>query len=114
MKEKIKTLLNIQDDAQDAVLDILIEDVESHLLGLLKKVNKTIIEVPSELEYIVRNITIRQYNRIGSEGFKSESVEGHTINFYELKDEFDPYLTIIEDYEEDDDTSYDRGKVLFI
>lgn len=115
MKEKIKTLLDIQDNEQDPVLDILIEDVESHLLGLLKKVNKSITKVPAELEYIIRKITIRQYNRIGSEGMKSESVEGHKIDFYDLKDEFVPYQDIIDDYADaPEDNPSKRGKAMFI
>lgn len=108
MKDKIKTLLNIQDDAQDAVLDILIDNVTSHLKALLGK------EVPIGLEFIIVEIVIRRFNRIGSEGMKSESVEGHNITFYDLKDEFVPYLDIINSNKDGDDTSNGRGKVLFI
>lgn len=107
MKLKIKTLLNIQDDAQDAVLDILIDNVTSHLKALLGK------EIPAGLEFIIVEIVIRRFNRIGSEGMKSESVEGHNITFYDLKDEFVPYLDIINS-NKDDDTSSGRGKVMFI
>ena len=113
IKENVKVVLDIQDDTQDAVLDILIRNVESHLKGLLRKVNKSITAIPPELEYIVEEIVIRRYNRIGSEGMKSESVEGHNITFYDLKDEFVPYTDIIDDYKEDDSSSK-RGKVLFI
>lgn len=112
IKENVKIVLDVQDGAQDAVLDILIRNVSSHLMGLLRKVNKSIKALPEELEYIIEEIVIRRYNRIGSEGMKSESVEGHNITFYDLKDEFVPYWDIIDDYKEDD-TSSKRGKVLF-
>lgn len=107
--ENIKTVLGTEDSLQDPVLSILISNVTSHLKGLLKK------EVPKELNYIIEEITIRRYNRIGTEGMKSESVEGHKVDFYDLKDEFVPYLDVIDDYKEnDDDLDRKRGKVMFI
>lgn len=106
--ENIKTVLGLEDGLQDNVLKILITNVTSHLKGLLKK------EVPKELNYIIEEITIRRYNRIGTEGMKSELVEGHRVDFYDLKDEFVPYFDVIDDYREDDDTSSKRGRVMFI
>src|SRR5690625_3458566 len=90
MKSRIKTLLGIEDSKQDAVLEILIENVTSHLESLLGD------DVPQHLNYIVEEITVRRFNRIGSEGMRTEQVEGHRIEFYALDKEFDPYLTIIE------------------
>lgn len=113
IKVNVKTVLGIQDSLQDDVLDVLISNVSSHLLGLLKKVNKDISVIPSEINYIVEEITIRRYNRIGTEGAKSESVEGHTISFYDLKDEFVPYQDIIDDYKDGSEDSAKRGKVTF-
>lgn len=115
MIERIKKILDIQDNRQDDVLDILISNVSAHLKGRLKRINKTITEIPDELNYIIEEIVIRRYNRIGSEGMKSESVEGHKIDFYDLKDEFVPYQEIIDDYADvAEDNSSKRGRVLFI
>src|SRR5690625_6997343 len=108
MRENIKKVIGVEDDMQDDVLDILMSNVQSHLLGLFKKVDKEIVGIPSEAEYIIFEITVRRYNRIGSEGLKSELVEGHRIDFYDLKDEFDPYLDIIEGYKKDEDHRGDR------
>lgn len=113
IKKNIKTVLNIQDTLQDAVLDVLIKNVRSLLLGKLRKVNKSIKTIPDELEYIIEEITLRRFNRIGSEGMKSESVEGHKIDFYDLDKELDPYMDIIEDYTDEEETSTKRGKVMF-
>ncbi len=113
IKKRIKTLLDIKDDLQDSVLDIIVENVTSHLLGKLKRVDKSIKEVPKELDYIIEEIAIRRYNRIGTEGMKSESVEGHKVDFYELDKDFTPYEEIIIDYE-DEPTEPKRGKVMFI
>src|SRR5690625_6378450 len=107
MLERKKKIVSIEDDIQDDVLDILIDNVESLLRALLVK------DVPSHLEFIVIEITARRFNRLGSEGMQSESVEGHSVTFYDLEKEFTPYLTIIES-ERDDDGVARRGKVMFI
>ena len=114
MKERIKTLLGIEDSLQDDVLDILISNVTSHLLGKLKRVNREIIEVPDELNYIIEEIAIRRYNRIGTEGMKSESVEGHRVDYYELDEEFTPYDDIIDGYKDEDNSQPKRGRVIWI
>lgn len=106
--ENIKIVLDIEDSLQDGVLGILISNVTSHLKGLLGK------EVPTDLNYIIEEITIRRYNRVGTEGMKSESVEGHRIDFYDLKDEFVPYLDVIDDHRDDPTDEPKRGRVMFI
>ncbi|MBN6890077.1 gp6-like head-tail connector protein [Cytobacillus horneckiae] len=107
MLEKIKVLLGIKDDLQDEVLDILIDNVSSHLKALIGK------DLPEELSFIVQEIVIRRFNRIGTEGMKSEAVEGHTVTFYDLKDEFVPYEDIINSYRVNPEEPK-RGKVMFI
>ncbi|MEK4924115.1 phage head-tail connector protein [Cytobacillus sp. FSL R5-0569] len=106
MLNNIKILLGIKDNLQDDVLDVLIKNVQSHLTVLLGK------QIPEELSFIVQEIVIRRFNRIGTEGMKSESVEGHSIAFYDLKDEFVPYADIIDSYKETVDEPK-RGRVMF-
>ncbi|MGF7014246.1 hypothetical protein HNR27_001597 [Ornithinibacillus bavariensis] len=114
MIERIKTLLGIEDSLQDKPLNIIIENVTSHLLGKLRKINKSITEVPADLNYVIEEISIRRYNRIGTEGAKAESVEGHRIEFYDLDKDFAPYQEIIDDYKDDSEDKPKRGKVMFI
>lgn len=107
MLSRIKTMLGIKDNLQDEVLNVLISNVSSHLKALLGK------EIPSHLEYIVEEITVRRFNRLGTEGMQSESVEGHSVTFYDLSKEFTPYESIIDSEKEDDGVSR-RGRVFFI
>lgn len=107
MLSRIKVILGIEDNLQDEVLDILMSNVRSHLKGLLGK------EVPEHLEFIVEEITVRRFNRLGTEGMKTESVEGHSVTFYELTDEFVPYQSIIE-ANKDDSGNSQRGRVMFL
>lgn len=113
MLNRIKTLLGITDNVQDELLQILIDNVQSHLRGRLKRVNPELVEIPEELAYITEEIVIRRYNRIGSEGMKSDSAEGHTVTYYDLKDEFVPYQDIIDGYKVEE-TTVKRGRVMFI
>lgn len=108
MIKQIKTLLGIKDDLQDDVLEIIVANVRSHLRVLLGK------DVPQHLNFIVLEISVRRFNRLGTEGMKSESVEGHKIDFYDLKDEFAPYMDIINAEKGGNDDKGSRGKVLFI
>ena len=62
---------------------------------LLHRIKDT--EIPLELEYIVDEATIRRFNRIGSEGMKSESVEGHSVTYID-EDELAPYESVIVAY----------------
>src|SRR5699024_7042569 len=72
-------------------------------------------EIPIELEYIVDEATIRRFNRIGSEGMKSESVEGHSVT-YDMGDVLDPYESAINDYLEGlkPDDGRKKGVVYFL
>ena len=106
IKEKVKTLIGIEDDKQDAQIEVIIENINSHLLYLLDK-----DDVPDRLQYIVVEIAVRRYNRLGSEGMQSDSVEGHSVTFYDLEKDFEPYQEVIE--KETGRTGVGRGKVMF-
>ena len=80
---------------------------------LLHRIKET--EIPLELEYIVEEATIRRFNRIGSEGMKSESVEGHSVSYLD-GDELAPYESAIAAYLEaqEPDDKRKPGVVYFL
>lgn len=80
---------------------------------LLHRIKET--EIPLELEYIVEEATIRRFNRIGSEGMKSESVEGHSVTYLD-EDELAPYESAIVAYLETQEPEPPRktGVVYFL
>ena len=80
---------------------------------LLHRIKNT--EIPAELEYIVDEATIRRFNRIGSEGMKSESVEGHSITFEDGDDPLLVYESAIVAYlEEQKPEVRKQGVVYFL
>lgn len=109
MLEKVKVLLGIQDPEQDQVLEQIISNVSSHLTVLLGKT------VPENLHFVVIEISVMRFNRLGSEGMKSELTEGHRADFFEPAQEFRPYLSIIEQEKaKDNPVTPARGRVMFI
>lgn len=108
MLERIKVLLGITDDLQDELLKEIIHNVEGHLTFLLGK------DVPLNLQFIVVEISVMRFNRLGAEGMKSKLVEGHRTDYHEPKDDFQPYLSIIEGERKEDVEPPGRGKVMFI
>ena len=63
----------------DNQLTDIIEDVEARLCLKLGGVET----VPDQLRYVVTGVTVKIYNRIGSEGAASHSVSGETISWSE-------------------------------
>ena len=74
------------------VVELIYQRMEERLL---ERLGTQII--PRQLEWIVEEATIERFNRIGSEGMKSESVEGHSVT-YDMGDVLDPYESAIQDY----------------
>ena len=74
--DNVKTLTNITDTTQDAKLDLVLQSVENTILDFLG-----LAEIPENLTYIVVEMAIERFNRIGSEGFDTETVEGVAVTY---------------------------------
>ena len=90
--KKVKTHIGLTDDLQDEQLKTIIENVEAELLSRIPKQPDD--NIPSELDFIVIEVSSKRYNRIGAEGMTSESVDGRS-NSFEAND-FDAYDKIID------------------
>lgn len=110
MLETIKRLLEINDNVIDDKLNHIVELVSSRLKNLLGGVK----EVPESLNYIVIEVSIVRFNRIGSEGTSSHSINGESIAWGD--DDFAPFKNDIRDYLEalPDASSSGKGKVRFL
>ena len=90
VKRRIDPTEDIWNDIDEQVRDI-IGDVEDQLrvrLGFPPS-------VPESLGYIVTAVAVKQYNRIGSEGTASHTVEGETMTWDD-----DPFAEYRDDIEE--------------
>ena len=95
------------------IVETIYENIEQRLLDRLSVAK--IEFIPAQLEYIVDEATILRFNRVGSEGMKSESVEGHSVT-YDMSDVLDSYESAINDYLEGlkPDDGRKKGVVYFL
>ena len=82
---RIKTLLGIPDN--DELIYEITELTKSKNLNYINEV-----ELPLELEFVLVELTIQRYNRIGSEGIASESVDGKSVSYEDMFENYKPYL----------------------
>lgn len=92
------------DNSSDDLLNLLVEQAKSQMLLHIKRVmranevdvTKAEVDIPTELNWILTEVVVRRFNRLGSEGMQKEQVEGHSITFQ--NDDFSDYIEIIEDF----------------
>lgn len=107
MLENLKMLLGLEnDESKDDLLNLLIKLVTARLSLLLGG-----IEPPEEMEHIIIDVAIARFNKIGSEGLSSHSVEGESLSFAE--NDFAPFMSEIQAFL-DGQKENTRGKVRFI
>ena len=85
---RVKTLLSITDN--DELIYEIVEITKSKILNYINKE-----ELPKELEFILVEMAISRFNKIGSEGFSSESTDGKSISY---EDDFENYKQYLDDY----------------
>lgn len=88
VKNRIKLMLGITDD--DELLNEIIALTESKILFEIKEAS-----IPKELDFVLIELCVTRYNRIGSEGLKSESVDGRVQSY---EDDIAKYRDIFNEY----------------
>ena len=106
MLEEIKIILGIADNALDSQLNIIITNATARLKMLLGG-----IDVPESLNYVVTEVSVKRFNRIGSEGVTSHTVEGESMSFSD--DDFAEFAGDIQAYL-DSVAAAKKGKVRFL
>ena len=66
-------------------------------------------KIPRQLEYIVTEVSISRFNKIGSEGTSSHTVEGESMAFND--DDFNIYLNDIKEFQKQHEK---KGRVMFL
>ena len=85
---RIKTLLGITDN--DELIYEIVEITKSKILNYINQE-----ELPKELEFVLIELSVSRFNKIGSEGFSSESTDGKSISY---EDDFEMYKQYLDDY----------------
>ena len=85
---RIKTLLNIE--GNENLIHEIVNITESKILNYINA-----SEMPKELEFVLIELSVQRFNRIGSEGTASEVVDGKSIHY---DDDFTGYKHYLDDY----------------
>lgn len=90
--ETVKILTGVDNEQITTIYSMyekrLYRRLEQSLLG--------VEEIPSELEYVLTECAIARFNRIGSEGMQSESMDGHTAHY--IDKDISDYEHVIQAY----------------
>ena len=109
MLENVKRLLGIPEDEndQDDLLNWIVESASARLKNLLGG-----LEVPDSMSHIIVEASVIRFNRIGSEGLSSHTVEGESLTFND--NDFSGFMDEINSYLDQQDKNLKRGGFKFL
>ncbi|MBA4699227.1 MAG: phage head-tail connector protein [Ruminococcus sp.] len=110
MLRDLKQMLGFDPDEEDQNLDAKLNWILSSVKGRLK-LKLGGIEPPEEMNHIITEVSIIRYNRIGSEGMESHTVEGESQGY--IGNDFDGFEDEIQAFL-DTQRETKRGKVRFL
>ena len=90
----VARMLGLSNVDDSTVINVIEDCVDVATSRLLVRIGAEV--VPEQLGYIVREVAVRRYNRIGSEGVSSHTVEGESMSWNE--DDFEPFEADINAY----------------
>lgn len=112
-----KLLLDVDDETFEILkpaISQLISLTESELKGLLNSEllvkDEEGTKVPQDLNYIVIQVVLKRFVRIGKEGLQGYSQSGQTYTFPTNKSDFDEYQSVIDRLNTNAQTA---GKMLY-
>ena len=110
MIEQVLILLGISDPTEQvtSLLNTIIEMTQQRL-----QLRLGTSAVPTELEYIVVEVSVVRFNRIGSERLSSHNVEGESMT-WNSEDDFKPYLSEINAWVSAQEDAQYSGRLRFI
>ena len=89
MLERLRMILNVkdQDELLTEILTLAVEKITTYLGEQ---------SVPTQFEWIILELAVQRFNRIGSEGMSSESVDGNQSSY--IDDELAPFYKFLDEY----------------
>lgn len=95
--DSIKLRIGIEDNKQDALINDIITDVQARVLAYINQDGFVQPALPNSLDFVIKDITIRIYNKIGDEG-KESSSEGNVSNTWETTANLSDYSDVLDVY----------------
>ena len=80
--KEIKLLKGVSDNAQDDLLNLTIKESTERILAFVNRYSETsITEIQNNAAYIVRDVAVKRFNKLNSEGTKADSEEGRAFTW---------------------------------
>lgn len=80
--KEVKLLKGVSDNAQDDLLNLTIKESIERILAFINRYSETsITEIPNNAAYIVRDVAVKRFNKLNSEGAKADSEEGREFTW---------------------------------
>ena len=89
----VKIKLSIADDSEDDLLELLLNDAYNYMMIYFDG------DIPAELQFIMENVAVKKYRRLGAEGISVEKIDVLSTT-YETGDDFAEYIPIMTKYKE--------------
>jgi hypothetical protein len=80
-KTRVKLLANAGED-KNLIIEEILKLIEEYVLAFLK------VDLIPDCEGFIVEIALKYYNRLQSEGFKSENIEGMSISYEDFKETY--------------------------
>ena len=91
--ENVKIKLSIAGTEEDPLLEILLNDAYNYMMIYFDG------DIPMELQFIMENVAVKKYRRLGAEGISIEKIDVLSTT-YETGDDFAEYIPIMTKYKE--------------
>lgn len=82
--DQIKLFIGVQDAVQDELLTLIIDDSTQRILSYVnrnREEEEAIQTLPTSVDYIIRDVSIKRFNKINSEGTVADSEEGRSYTW---------------------------------
>lgn len=73
--DSIKILIGVTDDKQNDLINELISNAQGQILAYVNQDNNEPVGMPTNIDFIIKDVVVQMYNRLGDEG-KASSSEG--------------------------------------
>lgn len=114
--ERVKLLTN--ENVEDELIETLIGAVENKILLRIKrfKPEENLENIDDSIFYLIIDLVVARYNRIGAEGMKSEAMANRSYSYIENYEEkkIDEVVDSLFGKEEDEKGKITHGGFLFL
>ena len=95
--DSVKLRIGITDTKQDDLINDIIADVQARVLAYINQDGLVQSDLPTGLDFVIKDVAIRIYNKIGDEG-KEVSSEGNVSNTWDTPSDLSEYSDVLDVY----------------